>query len=126
MDRGMHDTIYSCESVSISYNSFIANGKTYSLNNIVSVENRTLKPKRWLGRLLIFSGLPLLFGHANLPILGLLLMLLGLLQWRTARLRHAVVIHSMAGDFQALISENVQDIENVISALNVAKAMRGH
>ena len=112
----MHETIYSCQGVSISYNSFDANGKTFPLNNIMSLENRTLKPKRWLGRLLIFSGLPLLFGHANLPILGLLLMLLGLLQWRTARIRHALIIHSMAGEFQALISENILDIENVISA----------
>ncbi|MGQ2966788.1 DUF6232 family protein [Methylophilus sp.] len=122
----MHETIiYRYQDVSISYSRLIAKSKTYPLSSIGSIENRVIKPRRWVGRFLIFSGLPLLFGHANLPITGLLLMLVGLLQWRFACLRYAVVIHTTSGEFQALISENAQDIDNMVSALNVAKAMRG-
>lgn len=62
----MDDTlIYSFQDVSISSNLFIANGQTYPLNSILWAESKQLKPKRWLARLLMFSGLPLLFAKQN-------------------------------------------------------------
>jgi hypothetical protein len=72
----------------------------------------------------MFGGLPLLFGHAKLPLLGLVLMLIGLLHWRNAALPYAVVISTLTAEYQVLESENPLHIDNLISALNVAKALR--
>lgn len=120
----MNDTlVYSYLDVSISQNQIVANRKRYSLSSIILVEQRILKPRRWPGRLLMFGGLPLLFGRSNMPLFGALLMFLGVLHWRTAGVRYAVVIRTQTGEHQLLVSENSQDIENVISALNVAKSL---
>jgi roadblock/LC7 domain-containing protein len=45
--------------------------------------------------------------------------------WLLATPKYAVVIHTVAGDIQAFIGENILDVENVLTALNVAIALRG-
>lgn len=102
--------VYIYRDVSISTNHILANGKKYPLENILWVDKQVLKPKHMIGRLLMFSGLPLLFGHAKLPLIGLVLMLLGLLHWRTAPLPYAVVICNSSGEQEVLVSENPQQL----------------
>ncbi|MFD0913874.1 DUF6232 family protein [Methylophilus luteus] len=115
--------IYSYKEVSISKYHLIANGKKYSLDSILWVDQRMLKPNRWLARLLMFSGLPLLFGHAKLPLLGSVLMMLGLLHWRSAPIPYSVVIGTTSGEHQVLISVDSQHVHNLVSALNVAQQL---
>lgn len=117
------DLIYSYKEVSISKSHLIANGKKYSLDSILWVDQRVVKPNSWLARLMMFGGLPLLFGHAKLPFLGLILMLLGLFHWRSTAIPYSVVIGTPSGEHQILISEDPQHLHNLVSALNVAQQL---
>lgn len=120
----MERVIFSHQGVTVSYSHFSVNNKTYPIKDITYVEGRMLKPQWMLGRTFIFGGLPFLFGDSDLLILGLALMLIGLLLWKAAKERYAVVVHTPAGEYQPLIRNDSQDIANVLSALNVAIAMK--
>lgn len=114
----MESVIFSHQGVTVGYSHFKVGSKTYPIKDITSVESFMLKPKRLIARLFVFTGLPFILGRNLYPVLGLALMLIGLI-------RYALLVHTLAGDYKPLISEDSQDIDNVVSALNVALAMRG-
>lgn len=121
----MESVIFSHQGVTVGYSHFKVGSKTYPIKDITSVESCMLKPKRLLARLFVFTGLPFILGRNLYPVLGLALMLIGLFLGRAARVRYALLVYTLAGDYKPLISEDSQDIDNVVSALNVALAMRG-
>lgn len=81
------------------------------------------KPDLGFARVCLFGGLALLFGNGSLP-LGISSMILGGLWWFLATPKYAVVIHTTAGNIQALIGKDVLDVEIVLSALNIALSLR--
>lgn len=121
----VESVIFSHRGVTVGYSHLKVGSEAYPIKDIISAEERMLKPKRILARLLVFAGLPLILCRGLYPLLGLVLMLAGLFIGRAAKIRYALVIYTRAGEYMPLISENSLDITNVLSALNVALAMQG-
>ncbi|MGP1718199.1 MAG: DUF6232 family protein [Methylophilus sp.] len=122
----MEESIYfSYQGISVSNTRFIVNGKAIAIKNVTTVESKTLKPPLNFARVCLFGGLALLFGNGNLPYIGLFSMVYGGMLWFLATPKYAVVIHTLAGDIQAFIGENILDVESVLTAFNVAIALRG-
>lgn len=117
------NVIFSNQGVSVGYSHLKVGSEAYPINDIISAEERMLKPKRILARLLVFAGLPLILSRGLYPLLGLVLTLTGLFIGRAARIRYALVIYTRAGEYIPLVSEDSLDITNVLSALNVAMGM---
>lgn len=123
----MDDAIYfSHLGVSVSNSRFIVNGKTIAIQHVTNVECRVLKPQLGFARVCVLVGLVLLFDNGSGPIVGVFSMIYGGVLWHLATPRYSVVIHTPAGEHQALVSENSLDAENVLTALNVAIALRGN
>lgn len=123
----MDDTIYfSHLGVSVSSSRFIVNGKAIAIHTVTTVERRVLKPQLGFARVCMLGGLLFLFGTGSLPLIGVFSMIYGSVLWFLATPRYSVVIHTPAGEHQALVSENSVDAENVMTALNVAIALRGN
>jgi energy-converting hydrogenase Eha subunit C len=122
----MEESIYfSHQGISVSNTRFIVNGTPIAIKNVTTVESKTLEPKLTFARVCLLGGLALLFGNGNLPYIGFFSMVYGGMVWLLATPKYAVVIHTVAGDIQAFIGENLLDVENVLTALNVAIALRG-
>jgi energy-converting hydrogenase Eha subunit C len=122
----MEESIYfSHQGISVSNTRFIVNGTPIAIKNVTTVESKTLEPKLTFARVCLLGGLALLFGNGNLPYIGFFSMVYGGMVWLLATPKYAVVIHTVAGDIQAFIGENILDVENVLTALNVAIALRG-
>ncbi|MFD0914662.1 DUF6232 family protein [Methylophilus luteus] len=122
----MEESIYfSQKGISVSNTRFIVNGTHIAIKNVTTVESKTLKPRLTFARVCLLGGLALLFGNGNLPYIGLLSMVYAGMAWLLTTPKYAVVIHTVAGDIQAFIGENILDVENVLTALNVAIALRG-
>jgi hypothetical protein len=122
----MKEAIYfSHQGVSVSSSQFIVNGKEIAIHNVTTVESRKIKPELGFARVCLFGGLGLLFANGTLPIVGVLSIIYGTVLWFLAAPKYSVIIHTVAGDIQALVSNNSLDAENVLTALNVAIALRG-
>jgi energy-converting hydrogenase Eha subunit C len=122
----MEESIYfSHQGISVSNTRFIVNGTPIAIKNVTTVESKTLEPKLTFAKVCLLGGLALLFGNGNLPYIGFFSMVYGGMVWLLATPKYAVVIHTVAGDIQAFIGENILDVENVLTALNVAIALRG-
>jgi energy-converting hydrogenase Eha subunit C len=122
----MEESIYfSHQGISVSNTRFIVNGTPIAIKNVTTVESKTLEPKLTFAKVCLLGGLALLFGNGNLPYIGFFSMVYGGMVWLLATPKYAVVIHTVAGDIQAFIGENLLDVENVLTALNVAIALRG-
>lgn len=122
----MEESIYfSYEGISVSNTRFIVNGQPILIKSVTTVESKTLKPKLTFARVCLFGGLALLFGNDNLPYIGFFSIVYGAMLWLLATPKYAVVIHTVAGDIQAFIGENILDVEKVLTAFNVAIALRG-
>lgn len=117
--------IYSHQGVTVGYGYFTVNGNTYSFEGITSVRLQMLRPKRIFPRLMVYGGLPFIFGRGLFLFFGIILILSGLLTGRSAKMQYALVVQTNAGDYQPYISENFQDIADAVSALNIALAMKG-
>lgn len=122
----MEEAIYfSHQGVSVSNSRFIINGKTISIQHVTTVERRILKPQLGFARVSIVGGLALLFGNESLPLVGIFSIIYGAVFWFLATPRYSVVIHTPAGEYQAYISDNSVEAESVLTALNVAVALKG-
>jgi len=88
------------------------------------VESKILKPKLAFPRIFLFGGLALLFGSGNLPLVGIFSIIFAEILWFLSAPRYSIIIHMAAGDIQSLLSENFGDIESLLTALNVAIALR--
>lgn len=118
----MSDSVlFQNESVTVSKNAFVANGEKFDLASISAVNHSTIDPNLGLPTLCLLSGPFLILVFEDVFILlGGLLIALGLFAILTAKTLYSVVIHTSDGLHQALTSENVQEIETVINALNNA------
>lgn len=122
----MEEAIYfSHQGVSVSNSRFIINGKTISIQNVSTVERRVLKPQLGFARVSMLGGFALLLGSGSLPMVGIFSIIYGGVLWFLAAPRYSVVIHTPAGEYQAYVSENSADAENVLTAFNVAVALKG-
>ena len=122
----MEEAIYfSHRGVSVSNSRFIVNGKAIAIKSVTTVERRILKPQLGFSRVCILGGLALLLGSGSLPIVGIFSIIYGGVLWFLATPRYSIVIHTPGGEHQALVSDNSVDAENVLTALNVAIALRG-
>lgn len=122
----MEESIYfSHHGISVSNSRFIVNGKPIPIKHVTTVESRKLSPNLTLAKVCLVGGLALLFGSGSLPFVGIFSLIYGAVLWFLSSPRYAVVIHTLAGNIQAVIGENVLDAENVLTALNVAIALRG-
>jgi hypothetical protein len=73
----------------------------------------------------MLMGVALLFGNGSAPLIGIFSIMYGGVQWFLAEPSYSVVIHTPAGEVQAYTSQNRADAENVLTALNVAIALKG-
>jgi hypothetical protein len=116
--------IFNHKGVIVSYNYMEVDKKRYPIENIIGCEPGTIKPKYLLARCFLFGGIPLVFAAAWYPVLGLSLMFIGLVLFKIAKIRYALIIQTTDGSLNPVISENLLNIENVAAALTVALAMR--
>jgi hypothetical protein len=116
--------IFDHQGVTVSYNHLYVNQTLFSIENITLVEQRMLKPKYVVARLFMFGGLPFIFATAWYPLIGLTLILIGLILFKLARIRYALVIHTAEKTFKLLFKEDNLDIEYIVSAINVALCMK--
>lgn len=116
--------IFNHEGVVVSYSHLDVNQKRFLIETMTGCEPKIMKPKYLLARLCMFGGLPLIFAGAWYPMIGLSLMLSGLVFFKITKIRYALIIQTLNGSYHPVISENILDIENVASALNVALVMR--
>ena len=122
----MEESIYfSHHGISVCHSRFIVNGKPIPIKHVTTVESKKLSPNLILAKLCLIGGVVLLFGSGNLPLAGIFSIVYGSVMWFLATPKYAVVIHTLAGNIQAVTGDNVLDVENVLTALNVALALRG-
>lgn len=122
----MEEAIYfSHHGVSVSNRRFIIHGKTISLQHVTMVERRITKPPLGFAGVCLMGGAGLLFCGGGLVLVGIFSIIYGAVLWFLAAPRYSVIVHTPAGEYQAYASENIMDVENVLTALNVAVALRG-
>ncbi|KQT36323.1 DUF6232 family protein [Methylophilus sp. Leaf414] len=122
----MEESIYfSHHGISVSNSRFIVNGKPIPIKHVTTVESKKLSPNLGMAKVCLIGGLLMLFGNGNLPLIGTFSLVYGAVMWLLATPQYAVVIHTLAGNIQAVIGDNILDVENVLTALNVALALRG-
>lgn len=122
----MEESIYfSHQGVSVTKSSFIIQGKAMPIQSVTSVERRVLKPKRALACASIVIGLIWMLGAGYIDWLAISLMMVGGVLWYLAKPRYALIIHTHNKEIKALVSEKSLDVENILTALNVAIALKG-
>lgn len=122
----MEEAIYfSHQGVSVSHSRFIINGKTFSIHHVNTVERRVLHPQLGFARLSMLAAIALLFGSGSLSLIGVFSLIYGGVLWFSAAPQYSVVIHTSSGEFLAFSSDNSSDAENVLTAFNVAIALKG-
>lgn len=122
----MEEAIYfSHQGVSVTKSNFIVQGKAMPIHSVTSVERRVLKPRLELACACIFGGLVWMLGVGHMHGFAIVLMMLGGVLWYLAKPRYALIIHTHNKEIKALVSEKSLDVENVLTALNVAIALKG-
>jgi hypothetical protein len=122
----MEESIYfSHHGISVSNSRFIVNGKPIPIRHVTTVESRKLSPNLTLAKVCLVGGVALQFGSGSLPFIGIFSLIYGAVLWLLSTPRYAVVIHTLAGNIQAVIGDDALDVENILTALNVAIALRG-
>jgi hypothetical protein len=116
---------FSLEGIKVSNIQFIADGLTYALQDVIAVEHGMTEPSRAFATFCILAGVFLFVFEDIFIYVGGFAIALGMVAWFTAKTRYSVVIHTPSGEHQALSSENSQDIDRVIRALNTAIIHRG-
>lgn len=110
---------FSHSGVVVTNKRFVVNGETYSINNITKIEPSAIETKHGFPSVCMIIGLPLLvFGKGLLTFAGWFAVVIGILSWLTAKTKYSLAIHTADGRHEVLTSEDKQDIDNVVSALN--------
>lgn len=112
--------IFGLSGIKWSRSELTANGKSYRLEDVTSVKHGLIEPKRWLPVSFILLGSLLLNFENILIIIGGFSILLGMIALFTEKTLYTVVIDTVNGEHQAFSSENSNDVDAVIRALNVA------
>jgi hypothetical protein len=112
--------IFGLGDLKISDTQLIANDKTYSLQEVISVKHGLVEPKRWFPICCILIGSFLIDMDNALIIVGGFSILLGMIALLTQKTLYTVVIDTLSGEHQAFSSENSNDVDNIIRAINTA------
>lgn len=118
------NVIFSLEGIKVSNKQFIANGKSYDIEEVTSVKHGLIEPKRGFPTFCMLSGSFLLIFEDVFMLVGGFSIALGMLALLTAKTMYTVVIHTRDGEHQALTSEDSNDVNRVIRALNTAMISR--
>jgi hypothetical protein len=130
----MEETVFfNFNGIIVSNSRFIVRSQTYAMQSVTSVKPGVVKPSRTVALAFIFIGVLLLIAEllalidqqGVLLVAGVVAILLSLIAWYLAKPRYSVVLHTSAGEHHALVSDNKQDIEHVLQALNQAIVSRG-
>lgn len=101
---------------------FVTFGKTQALSGITSVSTLVRKPSRFWPIVLIIAGM---FTVTASPVLGFLMIALGILWLVMQKNVYIVQLESASGVSNALESKNEEFIFRVVDALNDAIIARG-
>lgn len=107
---------------------FVVDAQTYAMSNVTSVKTGIKPASKAVGVILILIGVICLAGgqgESTSLMWGAGLCLVGVLLYRSAKPTYSVVLNTAAGENQALISEDRNYIDEVVSALNNAIISRG-
>ena len=105
---------------------FIVDGQTYAMNGVTSVKQGIKPADKKTGIWLVVIGIILfLAASGGAKLIGLVLLGVGAWLIYKAKPIASVILQSSSGEVQALSSENLSFISNVVSALNQAIIHRG-
>lgn len=105
---------------------FIVDGQTYAMNGVTSVKQGIKPADKKTGIWLVVIGIILfLVASGGAKLIGLVLLSVGAWLIYKAKPIASVILQSSSGEVQALSSENLSFISNVVSALNQAIIHRG-
>ena len=105
---------------------FIVDGQTYAMNGVTSVKQGIKPADKKTGIWLVVIGIILfLVASGGAKLIGLVLLGVGAWLIYKAKPIASVILQSSSGEVQALSSENLSFISNVVSALNQAIIHRG-
>jgi hypothetical protein len=140
----MEETVFfNFNGIIVSNSRFIVRSQTYAMQSVTSVKPGVIKPSRAVALAFILAGmlllalkllalelaalelLDLLDHQGVLLVAGVVAILIGLIAWYLGKPRYSVILHTSAGEHHALVSDNKQDIEHVLQALNQAIVSRG-
>jgi predicted membrane channel-forming protein YqfA (hemolysin III family) len=135
----MEETVFfNFNGIIVSNSRFIVRSQTYAMQSVTSVKPGIIKPSRAVALAFILTGmllmiaelaalelLDLLDHQGVLLVAGVVAILIGLIAWYLGKPRYSVILHTSAGEHHALVSDNKQDIEHVLQALNQAIVSRG-
>lgn len=105
---------------------FIVDGQTYAMNGVTSVKQGIKPADKKTGIWIVIIGIILFLATSgSAKLIGLVLIAIGAWLIYQAKPIASVILQSSSGEVQALSSENVSFISNVVSALNQAIIHRG-
>lgn len=112
--------------VSVSNARFIVNGQTYAMNAVTSVKQAADEPAR--GGPIIIGLLGLLLclpGTKEMIAMGAIMLITAVVWGLNQKAEYMVVLHTSAGESQALKSNDKAHVEAVVAALNQSIVHRG-
>ena len=104
-------------SVAVTNTRFIVPGKTYAMAGITSVRFQEIPAKRAGAFLLCLGGLLLM---AIVPLVGVILLAIGILWCFVVKTKYAVALSSSSGEVHAIDGTNEKFIRSIVEALNEA------
>lgn len=117
---------FNSENTVVTNARFIVDGQTYAMNGVTSVKQGIKPADKKTGIWLVVIGIILfLAASGGAKLIGLVLLGVGAWLIYKAKPIASVILQSSSGEVQALSSENLSFISNVVSALNQAIIHRG-
>lgn len=105
---------------------FVVDGQTYAMNGVTSVKQGIKPADKKTGIWLVIIGIILFLATSgSAKLIGLVLIGIGAWLIYQAKPIASVILQSSSGEVQALSSEDLSFISNVVSALNQAIIHRG-
>lgn len=118
---------YKGGNVSITNARFLVGSTTYAMNGVTSVKRGQTDPSKAAPVIAGLIGLAMVFVATTFlfKAIGVGLFLLAVVWFRSIKPEYIVVLNSASGESQALSSQDVKYINDVINALNEAIIHRG-
>jgi hypothetical protein len=124
METSTEKTFYQNPDVSVTQSRFVASGKTYAMRNISSVSLYKKTKSRLFEIALIFIGLALVVG-GSAWIAGVIMIAFAVLLFFLRKNEYTVRINSNSGEADGYISNNRQEVQEIVNAVNEAIIFRG-
>lgn len=110
--------------ITINQEQFIVENQTFEMASITSLKIETSPPsKRLSGNIAIVGALCFSLTEFFF-IIGLLLLGVAFFLWKKAKPHYSIILNTRAGEKQALVSDDKEYIDQVVSALNQALISR--